>query len=325
MSQTDTSTTTNAAINNGLGDLTGLGANAPEWLEATLSVEREEGFIEANGCLIHYFRWGDPSKPALLMLHGFLAHARCFAFIAPYLAKDFHVIAYDFSGMGDSGTRDEYGEPTRVEELMTVAAKTGVFDCGQKPTIIAHSYGGRIGLAAVTQHPDRFAGLVICDLMIIRPEILIANKDHFKRPGNQDPNRPNRVYPDLGTAKSRFVLAPPQMVEVPILLDYMAYHSLKEVEGGWTWKFSPSVYNVGPDGMEKWAKTGQSLVSAPGKKAVVYGAQSLLFNQDSANYVRELGGTNFPIIEIPNARHHLMLDQPIAFASVLKTILASWA
>jgi pimeloyl-ACP methyl ester carboxylesterase len=46
-----------------------------------------------------------------------------------------------------------------------------------------------------------------------------------------------------------------------------------------------------------------------------------LFDADSADYVRECGGGHIPMIAIPDARHHLMLDQPIAFASALKTIL----
>lgn len=299
--------------------------NPPAWLVAALETPREEGVVEVNGCDIHYFRWGEPTSPPLIMLHGFLSHARCFAFIAPYLAKDFHIVAYDFSGMGDSGVREEYSDTIRVDELLETIDKTGLFEHRKKPTIISHSYGGRVGLEAVTRHPDKFAGLVVCDLIIIRPEILLANKDQFRRPGNQNSNKPNRIYPDLDTAKGRFVLAPPQKVEQAALFDYMAFHSLKQVDGGWTWKFDPSVYKVGPDGMEKWTKTGELLVAAPGKKAVVYGSQSLLFTPDSANYVREIGGIDFPIIELPHASHHLMLDQPIAFASVLKTILATWA
>ena len=45
------------------------------------------------------------------------------------------------------------------------------------------------------------------------------------------------MYPDYETAKGRFVLSPPQKVNEPYLFDYMAFHSLKEVEGGWSWKF----------------------------------------------------------------------------------------
>src|SRR3546814_10215532 len=59
----------------------GDGSHLPEWFVSALKVPREEGYVEIDGAKAHYFRWGDPSKPKVLMTHGFLAHARCFAFI----------------------------------------------------------------------------------------------------------------------------------------------------------------------------------------------------------------------------------------------------
>jgi pimeloyl-ACP methyl ester carboxylesterase len=310
----------NAALN----DLNGAVENPSNWLTAAMSVEREEGWVDSNGTQIHYFRWGDPTKPGLLMLHGFLAHSRCFAFIAPLLANDYHIVAYDFSGMGDSGIRDDYPDDIRVAEALDVAQHTGLFEGNKKPTIISHSYGGIVGTSAVKAHPEKFAGLVICDLMVIRPEILKKHGDLFRAPGSQTPDKPNRIYPDYDSAKKRFVLAPPQKVEQPELLDFMAYHSLKEVEGGWSWKFSPSVYPKVDDVESRWAAIGQKIVDTPGRVAIIYGGESKLFTSDSADYIGEIGGKSIPIIDIPNARHHLMLDQPIAFASALKTVLAIW-
>ena len=80
-------------------------ADIPEWFAWALSVPREEGFVEVGGARVHYLRWGRRDRPKLLMTHGFLAHARCFAFIAPYLAEDYDVVAFDLAGMGDSEMR----------------------------------------------------------------------------------------------------------------------------------------------------------------------------------------------------------------------------
>ena len=318
-----------SALTNGLGDLEHAVTNPPAWLQQALSVPREEGFVNVDGCDIHYFRWGDPSKPAIVMLHGFIAHARCFAFIAPYLADDYHVVAYDFSGMGDSGSRGSYSEDVRTSELLGVTQQLGLFDGGAKPTIIAHSYGGHVGVAALHAHADKFAGIVICDLMILRPSVIEGNAEKFKPPGNLNANKPNRVYPDYETAKQRFVLSPVQQVEHEELFDFMAYHSLKQVDGGWSWKFHPSVF-AGQENMEeRWASVGKRVVETPGRKAIVYGKESRLFSDDSVVYVNELIDANdslaIPIIGIPHARHHLMLDQPIAFVSSLKMVLALWA
>ena len=297
-------------------------APTPAWFEEALAVPRREGWLESGGCPIHYFSWGDPSRPGILLLHGFLAHARCFAFIAPLLARDYYVVAYDFSGMGDSGVRETYPDEVRLQELLDVARETGLFDDGRIPAIIAHSYGGNIGLSAMEQCGDQFSRLVICDLMTLRPDRLAAHTREQGPPGSQDPTRPNRIYPDYATAKGRYVLSPPQPVNEAYLFDYMAFHSLKEVEGGWTWKFHPSVFGRRIDMHELMLAQGKRIANAPGSIVVVYGDESVLFDADSADYVRECGGEHIPMIGIPDARHHLMLDQPLAFASVLRATLA---
>ncbi|MEE4277337.1 MAG: alpha/beta hydrolase [Halieaceae bacterium] len=300
----------------------------PPWLEEALLVSREEGWVQSGGCDIHYFRWGNPDKPGLLLMHGFLAHARCFAFIAPFLARDYHVVAFDLSGMGNSGVRDSYPDEVRAAEVEDVARATGLFEHAVKPIVIAHSYGGHVALTAMQDRHDLFGGLIICDLMVLRPERLKAHFENEK-PMRSDRSRPNRIYPDYPTAKTRFRLEPPQPAGVPALFDYMAYHSLKEVEGGWTWKFDISVFESDFGMKERMQRQGETIARTPGRKAIVYGEDSVLFDDDSADYVRECvrecGTASIPMIGIPGARHHLMVDEPIAFASVLRTLLAQWA
>lgn len=70
---------------------------------------------------MHYLRWGNPAAPPVLMTHGFLSHARCFAFVAPYLAGDYHVVVYDPSGMDDSEVREECDMVARGREMIGVA------------------------------------------------------------------------------------------------------------------------------------------------------------------------------------------------------------
>jgi pimeloyl-ACP methyl ester carboxylesterase len=299
----------------------------PAWLEEALLVPREEGWVTSGGCDIHYFRWGNPQNPGLLLMHGFLAHARCFAFIAPFLARDYHVVAFDLSGMGDSGVRESYPDAVRAAEVEDVARAAGLFEHAVKPIVIAHSYGGHVALTAMQTLHESFGGLIICDLMVLRPDRL---REHFatEKPMRSDRSRPNRIYPDYEAAKSRFRLAPPQPVSVPSLFDYMAYHSLKQVDGGWTWKFDTSVFESDFGVHERMLRQGETIARTPGRKAIVYGEDSVLFDDDSAAYVRECirdcACPDMPIVGIPGARHHLMLDEPIAFASVLRALLEAW-
>lgn len=297
----------------------------PDWFVSALEVPREDGFIDVLGARIRTYRWGDRKKPGLLLTHGFLAHARCFAFIAPFLAADYHIVAYDLSGMGESDARDSYPDDLRADEMAGVAEAAGLTENGAKPVIIAHSYGAGVGVGTVTRYPDLFAGLIVCDLMIMRPERMA---EHFAagggRPGSRDHRKPNKVYPDYATARGRYVLSPPQPVGVPFLMDYMAYHSMRRVDGGYSWKFDPSVLQGDDREQDFWTRQGERMVHAPGRKAIVYGEKSRLFDTDSAAWLRELGGHDLPIIAVPEARHHLMLDQPLAFVTALRAVLESW-
>ena len=296
----------------------------PDWFREALSVPREEGFIDIDGTRIHYFRWGDRSHPPILMTHGFLAQARCFAFIAPFLAGDHHVIAYDLSGMGDSANRPGCDADARGAEMIGVAEALGLFDGPAKPVIIAHSFGASVGLSALASAAARFSGLILCDMMVLRPEVLAERgRQGSTRPGSGDPDKPQRRYPDYPTARSRYVLSPPQAVGEAFLMDYMAFHSLRRCGEEWTWKFDPEVFRQ-DNAQQGWQAIGQRLVETPGRKAIVYGAESLLFTADSVDYVRELGGTDIPMIAVPKAHHHLMLDQPLAFVTALRAILAIW-
>ena len=57
---------------------------------------------------------------------------------------------------------------------------------------------------------------------------------------------------------------------------------------------------------------------------VIYGEHSDLFSQDIADYMFKVLDESVPFFGIPEARHHLFLDQPLAFVSALRTLLAEW-
>ena len=255
------------------------------------------------------------------MVHGFLAHARCFAFVAPLLANDFHVTALDLSGMGDSGRRSSYETATRARELMALLRHLGMTEHETKPFIVSHSYGGTIGLEAMEHHGADLGGLVICDMMVMRPKLLDAYYNNMQEHRRA---RPPTLYPDLATAMGRYRLMPPQICANRYLMQYMAYHSLREETGGWAWKFDPLILEGDARDQTWWGERSQKIASLAGKKAILHGQESLLFNDDSAAYLRELGAQDLSIFALPGAHHHLMLDEPVAFAETLRTILQGW-
>ena len=289
---------------------------APAWFEAAVSAPCDTAYVEVDGASIHYRRWGDPTKPGLLLVHGNGAHAHWYDFIAPLLADTYCVAALTFGGMGDSAWRDAYTVETFTAEQLAVCAHAGFFDGGRKPVIVAHSFGGFITMHTGARHGERFSGIMIVDSPVRPPE--------DKWDGPPERNGPTRIYADLKSALARFRLAPPQPCENHFIVDYIARHSLKQVEAapgriGWTWKFDGSIWRRF-DGMLDPKNIFQAITSP---LAIMRGADSVLIPDRTWDYMQGLRA-DMDVISLPAAQHHVMLDQPLAFVEAVRTQLAAW-
>lgn len=291
------------------GDLADLGEEIPDWLIDSLSVERQAGSVEVAGTRIHYLAWGERGLPALVFTHGRMSHARCWAFVAPLLANRFRCVALDSSGMGDSGWREDYGLDVRADEVLAVADASTAAD--QPALLVSHSYGAVCALRALAK-TDRFCGFIACDPSFNHPDDWASQTP---RDEDRDAVKTHRIYQDLEAAIGRFRLAPPQTVEVPLLLRYLARHSLKQMDEGWTWKFDPRVYSRFEEGHNDWwVNHSQDFVALDLPKAIVLGEESAFIDVRTANALADAAAADVAVSSIPFARHHIMVDQPVALA-----------
>lgn len=284
---------------------------APDWFTRALSHKPEILSTISAGTPINILRWGDRSKPGLVFLHGNGAHAWWWAFIAPYLADEYNVAALDLSGMGDSGRRESYAMRVFADEVIDVAAACGMMDHAEPPVVVGHSFGGFATMVAGAIHGKRLAGVVLVDSPV-NPSGRHGGPPHREM-------RPHRIYPTLAAALARFRLAPEQPCENEYIVDYVARRSLIEVEGGWTWKFDPAIWQ-----RFEHADTASMLRSISCRVGIMRGDQSVLMPPEIGAYMYELLGHAVPVVGIPEARHHVMLDQPLAFVAALRALLADW-
>ena len=75
---------------------------------------------------------------------------------------------------------------------------------------------------------------------------------------------------------------------------------------------------------EPGTEPGDMLKAAQCRVAIIRGEESALMPDDVGDYMRALLGHQVPFVSVPHARHHVMLDQPIAFISTLRMLLAEW-
>ncbi|MEE4299698.1 MAG: alpha/beta hydrolase [Pseudomonadales bacterium] len=281
----------------------------PDWFWEAVEAPREEGVVEVEDVDVRWQAWGTPGAPGLLLVHGMFAHAHWWDFIAPRLADRYRIAALDLSGMGDSDYRYEYDGDTWADELRAVADATGL---GTDTVIVGHSFGGRIGLHAAVRHADRFAGLVMADAGVRDPD--------EERASDRPPmgGRPV-LYPDAETARNRFRLQPPQPCANEFLVEYIARNSVMDIDDGWAFKFDTDLLTSMSGVAHEDAARDLAALELP--LALVYGADSELFSGRTVDYMRTIAPRDFEAVALPDAQHHLFLDQPLAFVETLAGVL----
>lgn len=292
-----------------MGGMSSSPSNHP-WMAQALAVPYVERRLVVAGCPIHYLRWGDGKKPGLVLVHGGAAHAHWWRFLGPLLVRQYDVVAIDLSGHGDSGSRGSYPRELWAEEVIAVTAEANF---PVKPVLIGHSMGGLVVIIAAALHGEKLSGAIIVDSPVNRPS-----------PESEEGEigrifRNTKVYPDLATAVGRFRLFPEQPNSEPEMLDYVARQSVREVEGGWTWKFDPRIFwNTSEDRMDAYLSNVHCRV------ALLRGELSVVVPFETGEYMYELLHRAAPLVEIPQGHHHLMFDQPLALIAAIRALLADW-
>lgn len=117
--------------------------------------------IRVNGFELHYLDWGTSDRQSILLLHGFLSHARIWDSFASRISSKYHVLALDQRGHGLSSWSkdgaysldDHFSDLTGFIELLDL----------KNLIIIGHSMGGRNALFYTACCPERVKGLILVD------------------------------------------------------------------------------------------------------------------------------------------------------------------
>jgi pimeloyl-ACP methyl ester carboxylesterase len=305
-----------------LAHLRGRRPDAPAWFEDALRHAPERTWHEVEGARIETLTWGEIGKPGLLLLHGNGAHADWWSFIAPLLANDFRVAAPSWSGMGGSDWRPSYSTDLLIEETLAVADKSGLFAAETKPVFVGHSFGGVPTIGAAAAVGERLGGVIMLDIPVLSPEA--RREREAKRRPRSEP-RPTRIYRSLDEALMRFRFLPVQPCEHLFIADHIARGSLKQVPldesagTGWTWRFDPFMWRN-----FTWRDSREDLANARCPVGVMWGARSKLISDQNIAYMQSLAAPGSPFVAVPEANHHVMVDQPLALVAAMRGLLAGW-
>lgn len=278
-------------------------AAAPEWFVHALAAAPEHGDVDVEGALVHYRVWGDPARPGLVLVHGGAAHSGWWDHIAPQLSSH-RVVAVDLTGHGDSSRRAAYDMKQWAREVVAVAAAEG-FD---RPVVLGHSMGGWVALTIGVEDPDSVCAVAVIDSPIDRQ----PPEDERLR----DRRRPHRPYASAEEAMSHFRTLPAQDVELPYVRDHVARGSLREDDDGWRWKFDPNFWGTRP--------LLTQLLPQLRTPVALFRCEKGLVSSSMATEMAGLVAGRLPVVDIPDAGHHPMLDRPLSLVTGVRTLLAVW-
>jgi pimeloyl-ACP methyl ester carboxylesterase len=280
-------------------------ATPPAWFTRALAAPVTQRTAVQDGVSIAYRMWGPPTGRGIVLVHGGAANSRWWDHIGPLLAADRRVLALDLSGNGDSGRRPSYSFDTWAPEILAVAADAGL---AEPPTVIGHSLGGLITLRLAEMVGARIGGAVVIDSPIrdLAPEEQAARGRRVFRQ--------LRVYPTKEAAMARFRPVPDQPV-VGYIAEHVAAESIRPVDGGWTWKWDPQVFR------REESRTPQTRLDC---RVALFRAEYGIMSAEMSDIMYDRLGRVAPVIEIPAAGHHIMLDQPIALVAAIRTLLSDW-
>jgi pimeloyl-ACP methyl ester carboxylesterase len=143
----------------------------------------QDRFVTVNGLRLHYLDWGSPDKQPFIMLHGIGRVAHSFDHIAPRFKDDYHVLAIDMRGHGDSAWSPEgaYLVQDYANDLEAFVAQLNL----RNVILLGNSTGGRVVQVYAGMHPERVAKLVVED---VGPERTNEIASGFARRVQQEEN-----------------------------------------------------------------------------------------------------------------------------------------
>jgi len=263
-------------------------------------------FVTVNGLRLHYLDWGNASKPPLVMVHGIGRVAHTFDHIAPAFTADYHVLAVDMRGHGDSAwdPAANYLVEDHVKDFEGFVAALTL----RGLTLWGNSTGGRVVQVYAGLHADNVRALIVEDVGPERPKTI---SDGFARGVERDAK---------GWASEDELLAQlkreNQGTAEDQLRTYAHYASKRDASGRVVWKRDPNLAK-GFVETELWQYVRR--ITSP--TIYVIGGRSTIVPADTqAELKRVIPAVQ--IVTMPGLGHYPSQEQPEAFTRIAKAFLA---
>lgn len=299
-----------ATIQEEMGGMTVFDAARAIGIDVKEDVVPEDKFVTANGLKLHYLDWGNPSKPKMLLLHGGAQTAHSWDFFALGMRNEYHIIALDQRGHGDSDWSEEsnYGVEHHIKDVDAFTDAIGY----DRFILVGLSMGGRNSFTFAAAYPHKVSSMIICD---VGPEIMVEGSRHI-----QEFMEGTYEFESYDWLVQRVRQYNPRRSEEQIRGSLL--NNLKKLpDGRWTWKHDRRRGIRRDRGGEITDDAWNAVRGVKCPTLIVRGAESNIFSPRTASQMLEAIEIS-TLVEIPKAGHLVQGDNPVEFEKAAKTFLS---
>jgi pimeloyl-ACP methyl ester carboxylesterase len=273
---------------------------------------------------LHYVDWGNPEKPPLILLHGGRDHCRNWDWVAEELREDYHILAPDLRGHGDSAWSSDGAYPMQnfVYDLAQLIHQQQLAPV----SIVAHSLGGNIALRYTALYPETVAKLVAIEGLGLAPPIEAARAakpiDQRLREWVEEQRglsaRLPRRYASIEEALARMRAENAHLS--PERARHLTLHGvIRNEDGTYSWKFDNYIRSFAPIDLTTEQMRGLWLrISCP--TLLVYGRESWASNPAEDGRLAVFPTARLAMFE--QAGHWVHHDQLDGFVIAVRAFLA---
>lgn len=267
-----------------------------------VEVSPKDESVRVEGINLHYLDWGNHDKPAMLLVHGMTGNCRDWDGFARELQADYHIIALDQPGHGDSDWSKDGAYRTR-HYLATIEGFVDKLALGRF-LYIGHSMGAHNGIAYAARHSDRVEKLALVDF----------------GPAREFPSQSWAPPPaDFGSLEEVFQWLKQGRDTTPkeTLREKARWRTKQLPNGRYAFKHDV-VVSESWDCEDLWAELPKVVCPT----LMMRGGESTSITTEFSKKVA-LTLPKGQFVEIPGAGHSIMLDKPAEFTAAVRSFLAS--